>query len=66
MFGWLKSFIGREIIADVPADLDACQDCGKLACTEGEFESCSRRRQRADEVVRGSPDDLITPPGIYA
>ncbi len=51
MFGWLKRFVNREVIADVPAELDMCQDCGKLACTEGEFQSCARRKQRAEDLA---------------
>jgi hypothetical protein len=55
MFGWLRSFIRREVIADVPPELDLCQECGKLACSEGEFETCARRKERA-EVLREAKD----------
>jgi hypothetical protein len=51
MIDWLRSFIRREVIADVPPELDNCLDCGKVACTEGEFQVCRLRRARAAELT---------------
>jgi hypothetical protein len=47
----LGTFIRRELIAEVPADMDLCLDCGKLECSEGEFQACVRRKTRAAELT---------------
>ena len=47
----LGTFIRRELIADVPAEMDLCLDCGKLECSEGEFQTCVRRKARAAELT---------------
>jgi hypothetical protein len=44
MARWLRTFIRRELVADVPAEMDSCLDCGKVEC---EFQSCVRRKARA-------------------
>ena len=46
----LRTFIRRELIAEVPPEMDLCLDCGKLQCSEGEFRSCARRKARAAEL----------------
>ncbi len=51
MLRWLKAFVRRELVADVPAELSLCLDCGKLACSEGEFRDCARRKERAAELA---------------
>ncbi len=47
----LRDFIRRELIAEVPAEMDLCLECGKLECSEGEFEACERRKARAAELT---------------
>jgi hypothetical protein len=51
MARWLRTFIGRELVADVPAEMDSCLDCGKVECSESEFQSCVRRKARATLLV---------------
>jgi hypothetical protein len=58
MFRWLQAFVRRELVSDVPSEMDLCLDCGKLVCSEGEFRDCERRKKRAAELVLGlaAPD----------
>jgi hypothetical protein len=51
MLKWLIRFIRNGVVADVPADLDRCLDCDKLRCSEADFETCARRKQRAREIA---------------
>ena len=51
MFDWLRSFIRREVIDDAPPELSLCEECGKLECSEGDFQACAQRKQRAAELV---------------
>ncbi|MBT8449258.1 MAG: hypothetical protein KJO69_06185 [Gammaproteobacteria bacterium] len=46
-------FIGRFLqrikdffVTDVPAELDACQNCGKLECSQGKWQNCEHRIQQ--------------------
>ena len=55
----LRTFIRRELIAEVPAEMDLCLDCGKLECSEGEFQACVRRKARAAQLNAA----LAAPPG---
>ncbi len=59
MFRWLQAFVRRELVSDVPPEMDVCLDCGKLVCSEGEFRDCARRKERAAELVLR----LATPDG---
>lgn len=44
IWGWA----GRQLIGEVPEGDALCEfDCRKLQCTEGEWETCQRRMQRA-------------------
>ena len=40
MFRWLQAFVHRELVSDVPPEMELCLDCGKLMCSEGEFRDC--------------------------
>jgi hypothetical protein len=51
MFRWLRSLIRREVIDDVPPELDLCLDCGEVACSEARFQACAKRRARASELT---------------
>jgi hypothetical protein len=62
MLRWLRTFIRREVVADVPAELYRCLDCGKLNCAEGEWQDCTLRRVRAAEVAAA----LAAPQGSEA
>jgi hypothetical protein len=48
---WLKTFVLRHLVSDVPPEMDLCLDCGKLVCSAGEFRECVRRRERAELIV---------------
>lgn len=50
MFRWLRAFIRREVIDDVPPEMDLCLDCGKVDCSECEFEHCEARLRRAAQL----------------
>ena len=52
MLRWLQSFILREVVADVPADMALCLDCRKLECTEGDYQACAARRALAGRPGR--------------
>ncbi len=30
MFRWLQAFVHRELVSDVPPEMELCLDCGKL------------------------------------
>jgi len=51
MFRWLQAFVRRELVSDVPPQMDLCLDCGKLVCSEDEFRDCTRRKARAAELA---------------
>jgi hypothetical protein len=51
MFRWLRTFIRREVVAEVPAELHHCLDCGELDCSEGRWQACALRKARAAEVL---------------
>jgi hypothetical protein len=50
MFRWLRWLFRGRLVADVPAEMDLCLDCGKLECSEGEYSDCSRRKIHAAEL----------------
>jgi hypothetical protein len=42
------NWVAGQVIGEVPEDDAPCEyDCRKLQCTEGEWETCERRLQRA-------------------
>jgi hypothetical protein len=51
MFRWLRGFVRRELVTDVPPDMDFCLNCGKLVCSEGEFKDCARRKEHAAQIA---------------
>ena len=36
-----------QVVLDVPAEISACLDCGKVQCVESEFRNCPARLARA-------------------
>ncbi len=51
MFRWLQAFVRRELVSDVPPEMNLCLDCGRLECNEGEFRDCARRKERAAQLT---------------
>jgi len=51
MFGRLRGFFRRNIVADVPAGMDFCLDCGELECSANQFAECPRRKARAAAIL---------------
>jgi hypothetical protein len=42
-----------QIIQDVPDEMARCEfQCSKLACSQGEWESCARRLQAVEDLRR--------------
>ena len=42
------NWVERQLVGEVPGDVALCEyDCRKPQCHEGEWESCTRRLQRA-------------------
>jgi hypothetical protein len=56
---WTKG----QIVSDVPEDIATCEfDCRKPQCTQGEWETCSRRLTRAaGERMPGSAQAQANP-----
>jgi hypothetical protein len=46
-FRQLREFYRRNIVADVPIEMDMCLDCGELECSGTRFANCPRRKARA-------------------
>jgi len=44
---WLRSIIERHVVANVPDEMDLCLTCGKLQCSETEYQNCVHRKARA-------------------
>jgi hypothetical protein len=61
MFRWLQNFIAREVIADVPVEMDLCLDCGKLACSEDRFQSCVHRKAHAARLTEALAEQREAP-----
>jgi hypothetical protein len=51
MFNRLLSLLRRQFVADVPAEMDYCLDCGHTECSEGRYQDCALRKARAAEVA---------------
>jgi hypothetical protein len=50
MFEAIKSFIRKDIAAEVPDDLSACMDCDSVDCPEEKFKTCPNRLARLTEL----------------
>ena len=46
MLARLWSFLNRQIVTEVPAELSACLDCGRVQCDTGTFDVCPTRLAR--------------------
>ena len=46
-------WLAGQVIQDVPDEMARCEfQCRKLACSQGEWESCARRLQEAEDIRR--------------
>lgn len=45
-FQRLAHRISRAIVDDVPPDLDACETCREIECTQSHWEGCEQRLQK--------------------
>jgi hypothetical protein len=53
-FQWVRN----QFIQDVPEDIALCEfDCRTGQCTQGEWESCERRLNRAEGEFTPSPKE---------
>lgn len=43
LWAWASS----QVVTDVPAEISACLDCGKVQCVESEFRYCPNRLARS-------------------
>jgi hypothetical protein len=41
------AWASTQLVTDVPSDIAACLDCGKVQCVEAEFRDCPNRLARA-------------------
>ena len=50
--------VRNQFIQDVPEDIALCEfDCRAAQCTQGEWESCERRLNRAEGELVPSPKE---------
>jgi hypothetical protein len=42
----VRTFIMRQIVDDVPADMDGCLDCGAVQCVDQKYNTCQYRLAR--------------------
>jgi hypothetical protein len=52
MLDAIRTFIRKDIAAEVPDDLSACMDCDSVECPEEEFKNCPNRLARLTELQR--------------
>jgi hypothetical protein len=52
---WLRRFYRRNVVADVPDELSACLDCGRVECAESKWQSCPNRLARAAALKAERP-----------
>ncbi len=57
MFQWLRNFIARDVIADVPLEMDLCLDCGKPACPEDQYQTCVHRKAHAARLAEALAEE---------
>jgi hypothetical protein len=43
----LWAWATQHVVSDVPAEISACLDCGKIQCVDSEFRNCPTRLARA-------------------
>ena len=49
----LLSRLKKAIVGPVPPELDACEVCGQLKCSDGEWRSCEKRIATAEFIRKG-------------
>jgi hypothetical protein len=51
---WFAKFwkrVSTGVVQDVPADLEACEDCREIECTQERWQTCPRRLAAEAAVV---------------
>jgi hypothetical protein len=46
----LRDFIARNIVADVPDEMDLCLSCKQASCSTREYRDCARRLERLADL----------------
>lgn len=41
--GWLRNFIRKHIVGDLPDEMDRCGYCNTAKCSNAHFDSCQNR-----------------------
>ena len=61
MFKWLKTFLARHLVQDVPIDLARCEfGCKKTECSQDEWETCKNRINDVDREAAYAQATLHT------
>jgi hypothetical protein len=47
---FVASWVDRHLVADVPDDLDACEECRELHCPQSRWSTCERRLGRIADL----------------
>jgi len=55
----LISRVKRALIQPVPPELEACEVCGKLQCSDAEWKSCEKRIATAEYIRTGDEAALM-------
>jgi hypothetical protein len=50
MFKLLSTVWKQVVVDEAPAEIDKCLECGRLRCSESEFEACAARKQRQADL----------------
>lgn len=45
--GWLKNFIRKHIVGDLPDEMNRCGYCNNVKCSNGHFDTCQNRLKGA-------------------
>ena len=59
MLDSLRKFCRRNLVDNVPDEMDLCLDCAVLSCLEDRFDNCSQRKARAEEIGAGRVEGLV-------
>jgi hypothetical protein len=58
----LWAWASTQVVTDVPAEISACLDCGKVQCVEAEFRNCPNRLARAAALKAMAKNAASEPP----
>jgi hypothetical protein len=63
MLAALRSFVKRHIVEEVPDEMSACLECGRLDCRDSTYVACPNRlRRKADLQALRAPAEKRDPP----